>query len=464
MSAPPVTASELRARVEARWREDWERIASFVRQPSISATGEGIARCAELTASLIESAGGDAAIVRTAGHPVVLGRFRGAAGSPRLLRYAMYDVQPVTGQQWIVPPFEAKVVNLPTVGESLVARGAHNSKVAVVAQVLAVETLRDLGLAPVDLTMLVDGEEEVGSPSLGEAIERHLPDLQADGAFSLELGSDGGGRSELAFGCKGLLKLELTAAAGAWGGPSGDIHSCEQALVASPVWALVQALAALVDAGERVSAPGFYDQVSPPSESDERLVGALAASFDEASHLSAVGASRYKVDGTLQEKLRALVFSPTFNISSFHAGHDGEGTSNIVPARARAVVDIRLVPRMTGETVVSVLRKQLEAAGLGHVGIRVLEDTPWARAEAGSAVAAAIGKAQSLLGLTTLPFPMAPYMVPFHTLMRLASGNCAVGSIGHAAGAHGPNEYATIEGIKQHIVGVALFLSLMGLR
>ncbi len=454
-----ITPALVRARVEARWSRDWERIASFVRQPSISATGEGIARCAELTASLIEQGGGTSSVVETAGHPVVVGRFDADGAGPRLLRYAMYDVQPTSGQDWIVPPFDARVVSLPGIGESLVARGAHNSKVAVVAQVLAIEVLRDLQAPVAGLTLVVDGEEEIGSPNLRGALQRMQPDLAADGAFSLELGSDRGGRAELALGCKGLLKLELSVRGGDWGGPTADIHSCEQAVVASPVWALVRALATLVGPDDRVTASGFYDAVAPRTDADARLIARMAASFDERGYLDALGVSTSRIEGTLDEKLDALVFSPTFNISSIHAGHHGPGTSNIIPAAALATIDIRLVPRMAGDDVVSALRRRLDETGHRHVSIRVLECAPWAQAQPGNAVASAIERAQALVSLQTLPYPIAPYMVPFQTLMELSDGNCAVGSIGHAAGAHGPNEYASIEGIKQHIVGLALLLS-----
>lgn len=371
----------------------------------------------------------------------------------------MYDVQPTSGQDWIVPPFDARVVSLPGIGEALVARGAHNSKVAVVAQVLAVEVLRDLRAPISGLTILVDGEEEVGSPSLRDALDEVQSDIMADGAFSLELGSGKGGLAELALGCKGLLKLELSVQGGDWGGPVADIHSCEQPVVASPVWALVRALATLVGPDDRVTADGFYDTVSPRTETDTRLIARMAALFDERDYLDALGVSTTKIVGGLDSTLDALVFAPTFNISSIHAGHYGEGTSNIIPATARATIDIRLVPEMAGGDIVSVLRRRLDETGHSHVSIRVLECTPWARARTDNSVASAIERAQSQVSLQTLRYPIAPYMVPFQMLMELSDGNCAVGSIGHAAGAHGPNEYASIEGIKQHIVGLALFLA-----
>ena len=450
----------LSERVAARFDADLERIRAYLRLPSISATGEGIAECAEATAGLIAGAGGEALIVPTSGHPAVIGTFAGPDDGPKLLRYCMYDVQPCAGQPWTSPPFDARIVQREDMGAVIVGRGTHNSKACLVAQMIAVEILRELELTPVRLTLLVDGEEEIGSPHLGDVIAEHASLLSADAAFDLELGSERSGDAELVFGCKGLLKLRLSVRGGDWGGPGADVHSGEAAWIASPAWALVHALATLVDDDENILVPSFAEEIGEPTVRDLADIAELAGGFDAPGRLRAAAAKR----GKPGRGARELSLAPTFNISSITSGHTGAGTANVLPGKAQATVDIRLVPGMTGAHVTRTIREHLDRSGFGHCAIEVLEDAGGAQASRESLIGDSVAATQAALGYRSRRYPIAPYVMPLRHLTPLVGGEWVVASLGHAAGAHGPDEYAVVQGICEHIAGVALCMWIFGER
>lgn len=444
--------------MEARFEQDLERIRGFLRLPSVSATGQGIREVAVATVDWVEQAGGLAELIETPGHPVVLGELPGPPGAPRLLRYGMYDVQPAEEPDWMSPPFAAEIHDLPDAGPSIVARGSANSKGSLASLFVAVEILRELDAMPVTVALLIEGEEELGSPNLPAVVEAHRDDLAAEAAFDLDLTAALDGSPELITGCKGLLSLEVSVEGGDWGGPRSPLHSSEEAWIASPAWALVQALATLTDADERILIDGFHDSVREPNEDDLLALKELAGTFDPAEHLREAHASRYRLDGSPEELLRALIFRPTMNINGLASGYVGPGGKTIIPATATASLDIRLVPDMTAGETADLVRRHLDRHGFEHVRVTTREDYPWAKAEPGNRSARAMRDSYEALGLTPQPYPMAPWCAPYFVFDRILGLPWASGGAGHAAGAHGPNEYATLAGLRQHILHVAEFL------
>jgi acetylornithine deacetylase/succinyl-diaminopimelate desuccinylase-like protein len=448
--------TRVRERVDQRFPADLERIRAYLRTPSVSATGEGIRETAARTVTWVEDAGGRAELVETGGHPLILGELPGPPGGPRLLRYGMYDVQPAEEPDWTSPPFAAEVRDLPGVGAAVVCRGSANSKGSLAGFFIAVEVLRELDAMPATVLLAIEGEEELGSPHLLDTIKAHRDELAADAAFDLDLTAGLDGRPELILGCKGLLDLELTAEGGAWGGPEADLHSSEQAWIASPVWALIHALASLTTAEEEVAVGGLAGE--PPGDADERLLAELARSFDPDEHLREARATRYRLDGPPEELLRALLYRPTLNVAGITAGYTGPGGKTIVPARALARVDVRLVPPVDPQAAAAAIRRHLDDHGFDHVQLRVVDAYPWAKAPAHSGVATALRTAYDALGLRPLPYPLAPWCAPYHVFDRVLGLPWVVGGAGHAAGAHGPDEYAAVEGLREHIVSAAAFL------
>jgi acetylornithine deacetylase/succinyl-diaminopimelate desuccinylase-like protein len=453
------TLERVRARVAERFPADLERIRGYLRLPSVSATGEGIRATAAATGAWIEGAGGSFELVETPGHPLVLGELPGPPGAPRLLRYGMYDVQPAEEPEWTSPPFAAEVRDLPGVGPAVVARGSANSKGCLAAFFLAVEVLRELdAMPPLTVVLLVEGEEELGSPNLPAVVRARAADLRAEAAFDLDLTAGLDGQPELILGCKGLCSLELVAEGGDWGGPAIDLHSSEQAWIASPVWALVHALATLTDEDERIRVPGL-DGAATPGDGDARLLAELAETFDPAEHLREARAARYRLPGGAPELLEALLFRPTLNVSGIAGGYVGPGGKTIVPSGAVAMVDIRLVPGGADpESATAAVRRHLDRHGFGHVEVRMLESYPWAKAPPGNRSELALRASYRALGRRPLPYPLAPWCAPYHVFDRILGLPWAAGGVGHAAGAHGPDEYATLAGLQEHVVGAAAFL------
>jgi acetylornithine deacetylase/succinyl-diaminopimelate desuccinylase-like protein len=456
--ALPTLLERVRTRVEERFPSDLERIREYLRMPSVSGTGEGIAEVAAATVGWIQDAGGEARTVPTGGHPLVLGHVEGPTGAPRLVRYGMYDVQPAEEPDWTSPPFAAEIRDLPAVGPSIVGRGSANSKGCLAGLFIALEILRELDAVPVSLDLMIEGEEELGSPHLAEAVEAHRDELQGEAAFDLDLTAGPDGVPELITGCKGLLSLELRAAGGDWGGPGIPLHSSEEAWIANPAWALVHALDTLTDADEAITVPGLDADVRPPTEEDEVVLKELAAAFNLDAHLKESHATRYRLEGSADELLRALLFRPTMNIDGLVAGYTGPGGKTIIPSEARAVLDVRLVPDMDAGRAADAIRAHLTRGGFGHVDVVVTETYPWAKAPAGNVAARAMEASYLALGRTWLPYPLAPWCAPYFVFDRVLGLPWAAGGVGHASGAHGPDEYATLDGLKEHIVGVAAFL------
>jgi acetylornithine deacetylase/succinyl-diaminopimelate desuccinylase-like protein len=373
----------------------------------------------------------------------------------------MYDVQPPEGE-WSSPPFAAEIVDLPDIGPSVVGRGTANSKGSLAAFFCALDALRETGDVPVSFGLVVEGEEELGSPHLPGVVRDRSDDLAADAGVDFDLYADRTGGVPLVMGCKGLLSIEITCRSGDWGGPRKPLHSSEAAWISSPVWMLIHALAALVDRDERILVPALLEDAGDPGPEDRRLLEELAAGWDPGEHLREAGASRFRLSGSPPELLEALIFRPTANIDGLEAGYTGPGGMTIIPERARAVLDVRLVPDLEPETAVRAIRERLDEVGLPFVDVDMLDSYPWAKAEPDSAVARAMRSSYERLGRRVLPYPMAPWCAPFYIFDRLLGIPWVTGGLGHSGGAHAPDEYATVEGLKEHILGVAEFCLAFG--
>jgi acetylornithine deacetylase/succinyl-diaminopimelate desuccinylase-like protein len=218
-------------------------------------------------------------------------------------------------------------------------------------------------------------------------------------------------------------------------------------------------LSSLTDRDERILVDGLSDAAAAPTDEDEVAIGRLATTFDPEAHLKEAKASRFRLEGSSEDLLRTLMFEPTVNIDGFATGYVGPGGKTIIPSEARAVLDIRLVPTMDADEVAAAVRRHLDRHGFGHVEARALDRYPWAKAPSGNAVALAIQESYRALGRTWQHYPLAPWCAPYYVFDRILGIPWASGGVGHAAGAHGPDEYATLEGLKEHIVGMAAFLS-----
>ena len=448
---------------DAPWSQTWDRIdddfdehleevRNFLRCPTVSASDDDMLAGAEYVADLIEGAGGTADIIPTSGHPAVLGRVEGEG--PRLLRYGMYDVQPADEPGWSAPPFAAVKADVPGAGPSIVARGAANSKGSLASFLLALASARRVADLPAEIVFLVDGEEELGSPSLPGVMHDRRAELAAEAAFDMDLTADRRDIAEVYLGCKGIVSFVLSCSGGGWGGPTERaLHSSEGVVISSPAWSLVRALGALKDSAGRNAIDGLLP-ASVPLE-DEGLLDALARGFDPATHLKESGALAYRGPNDARSVLKALMYDPVLNLNGFSAGSVTGKT--IVPHEARAALDLR-IPYGTEVEVVVAGIERIVAQAAPEVIVEGVQLCPPSRTTANSPVVRAMVESQRDVGPPPQVWPSAPWWAPFYLFEQALRLPFASGGAGHAGRAHAADEYATIAGLRTHMHQSIAFL------
>jgi acetylornithine deacetylase/succinyl-diaminopimelate desuccinylase-like protein len=429
-----------------------EEIRRFLRCPTVSASDDDMRAGAEFVAALIEGAGGTAEIIPTAGHPAVLGHIEG--DGPTLLRYGMYDVQPADEPGWTSPPFAAVTAAVPGAGPSIVARGAANSKGSLASFLLALASARRVSDLPAGIVFLVDGEEELGSPSLPQVMADRRANLAAEAAFDTDLTADRRGVAEVYLGCKGIVSFVLSCSGGEWGGPVGRaLHSSEGAVISSPAWSLTEALAALKSAAGHRALEGLGPATVPPE--DRALLETLAGNFDPAAHLEESNALVHRGPDDARSLVTALMYEPVLNLNGFSAGSTTGKT--IVPHEARAALDLRIPYGTDAESVVAGIER-IVAEASPEVAVEEVQLCPPSRTTPNSPVARAMVESQRDVGPPPQVWPSAPWWAPFYLFEQVLGLPFASGGAGHAGRAHAADEYATIAGLRSHMRQSIAFL------
>lgn len=337
-------------------------LADLVRIPSVSTSqdhaGE-VLRAAHWLSDHLAGLGFKSRVEPTGRHPVVRADWLGAPGRPTLLCYGHFDVQPPDPlEQWRYPPFD------PVVEDGVMyARGASDDKGQLFTHVKAAEAiLRTAGALPVNVKFLLEGEEEIGSPSLASYIPRHRRHLAADAALVSDGAMFAPGLPTITTGLRGLLYTEISVA-----GARRDLHSGQYGGAApNAMGALAQILAGLKNRRGRVRVPGFYSRVRDPDPAERSAWARLP--FDEAAFAAEIG-----VDATPGEEgyaiLDRLWARPTLDVHGITGGFVGEGIKTVIPSRAAAKVSMRLVPDQRPERV---FRQFARSVGrLAPQGVRV---------------------------------------------------------------------------------------------
>ena len=330
-------------------------------QPSISATGEGVAECAGLVETMLERRQFAVNKIPTDGNPVIVAHASGQ--SPRtLLFYNHYDVQPPEPLElWTTPPFK------PTVRKgSLYARGAVDDKGELVARLAAVDAVRAAngGRLPCGVTFVVEGEEEIGSPHIAQFVQEHKELLACQGAVWEQGYVDPSGRPINTLGVRGVLAVELRVETMGVDAHSGGAH-----MLPNAAWRLVRVLDSLKGTDERVRIPGFYDDALPPSALDEQLFDAMPD--HEVMLREQYGVNEF-VLGMTGKELERAVFSPTCNIQGITTGYQGGGMKTVIPHEASVKMDFRLVPFQDPDDIFAKLRAYLDEQGFADVETRRL--------------------------------------------------------------------------------------------
>lgn len=414
-----------------------EETAELCAQPSISARKEGTLECAELVSQILERHGLQVQKFETPGNPVLVGR---AAGDSErtLLFYNHYDVQPPEPLElWTTPPFA------PTVRDgALYARGAMDDKGQFIARLAALDSVRSAhyGKLPCNVTFVVEGEEEIGSPHIAQFVRDHTDLLKCHAAIWEEGGTDPEGYPATTLGCRGILYIELATQTLKLDAHSGGAHHLPNA-----AWRLVQALASLKDSGGNIAISGFYDDARPPSAADLALFDALPNT--EEWLRETYGAKEF-VGGLTGDDFKRAVFNPTCNIAGLTAGHQGEGMKTVIPARATAKVDFRLVPGQDPDDIFAKLRAHLDQEGFTDVSVARLgamwpykasAEDPFVRMAKQSAEAV-YGRAYRIAPLAGGSTPIYAFAAPLGDIPVISAG---VGNSNNRA--HSPDEYVRLD-------------------
>ena len=313
---------------------------------------------------------------------------------------------------------------------------------------------------PVNLVFVAEGEEEIGSPHFHQVV--HRPEIAAalskcQGVF-MPFASQGlGGEVTVYLGAKGVVEMELISSGEKWGrGPRKDLHSSNKARVDSPAWHLVEALASLVSPdGNEPAVEGFAAKARPLSDSDKKLIAEAARRLNEADVKKSMGVEHWIRDVSFQESLEMLCGRPTINIEGLVSGYTGPGGKTILPGRAVAKMDMRLVPDMTAAEALAAVKNHLAKKGFGDIEVKMSGGYDPTTTSADSAIIRAETAVYKRNGIDPVVMPRLAGSWPGYVFtgapLHLAAGHFG---LGHGNGAHAPDEYYLIESANPKVQGM----------
>jgi acetylornithine deacetylase/succinyl-diaminopimelate desuccinylase-like protein len=449
----------VQAEIEKRHGEGVQRLQEWVRQPSIAAENRGMSEGCDLMMRLARDAGFQSVTrVPTDGQPGVFATLD--AGAPRTVGlYFMYDVKQVDPAEWSSPPWEAALVDKPGFGKVVVGRGAVNQKGPEAAFVAALHAIRGAGKkVPVNLVLVAEGEEEIGSPHFRQVVGR--PEVSAalkrcSGVFMPSASQDPDGGVTLTLGAKGVVEMELVSSGEKWGrGPKKDVHSSNRARLDSPAFHLVQALATLVTADGDPAIDGFADAARPVSPADRAMLDAAAARLQESTAKKMLSADRWAHDLPWRASLEQFLYRPTVNIEGLVAGYTGPGGKTVLPHRAVAKLDLRLVPDMTYDGAIAAVKAHLAKRGFGDIEVNPSGGYDPTSTPADAPVVRAEMSVYRRAGLDPVLLPRNAGSYPGYVFtgepLKLPAAHFG---LGHGSGAHAPDEYFVIESSNPKVRG-----------
>ena len=476
--------TRIHAHIDENFETYLEEIKRYLGRPGISQTGEGIRESAALTRDFVTGlAHTEARLVETDGNPVVFGRTAAASADAKtLLLYCFYDVVPAAPEDWACPPFDPAVldparIGLPgDCGPVLCGRGTTDHRGPLAAALMALRSMQAVcGALPVSVMYAIEGEEEIGSPSLPAFVEAHQEQLRDADAFWFPRTSRETANGPLVVhrGYKGQVWLNLTIKGGDWGGAldARDIWSANVAWVDAPALRLIRALSSLTDDDDRIAIDGFWGHVRPPGEAEQREIEALQTDFDDAAVKRSLKIGQFKGGGSGRGLLARYIMEPQLNISlGVWPGLPGEEeyTKGVIEGRlrtellmrARARVDFRTTPDLEADLIERLIRRHLDRRGFYEIEVsRARGSYSWSRTEPSAGVYHALHKACDARGIKPHIWPTMPSTAPFDLFNR-APLQLPIIVFGAAHGArwHEANEYITIEGLRELMKFTATWL------
>jgi len=449
------------ATVEAQHDATVKALRDWVALPTIAAEKRGTPEGAEYMRKLALDAGfQQAKIIPTDGVPAVFATLDAGAKTTVGI-YFMYDVKQFDPAEWNSPPLDAKLVDRPGEGVSIVGRGVVNQKGPQIAFLSAIKAIRTSGRKlPVNLVLVAEGEEEVASTHFDQVVA--VPEVQAAlaktiGVFIPAASQNKDGSAVITLGAKGAVEFQLVV-----GGetsdkyPKTDIHSSNYSRIESPAWRLVKALDTLVaDDGHTPAIDGWFEHVQTLTPRQKQLIAESAKPELEAQEKALLGVGQWINDEDYRTSLERFYSQPTVNIQGLVSGYTGEGGKTVLPGRAEAKLEFRLVPNMTKDEAVTKLRAHLAKRGFDDVRVTVsggygpnetAEDSVLVRAqkrmfdESGIPYTIRPRNAGSWPGVV---FNGPPLGLPASQF-----------GLGRGGGAHAPNEWFLIESTDPKVYGL----------
>ena len=446
----------IKAEITKRHNEAEKRLQGWIGQVSIAAENRGYPEGAEYMAKLARDAGfQQATVLNTDGKPGVFATLD--AGAPKTVGlYFMYDVKQFDPAEWTSPPTEARIVDKPPLGKVVVGRGAVNQKGPEAAFLAALHAIRGAGKKmPVNLVMVAEGEEEIGSPHIPQLVRR--PEVLAAlkkcvGVFMPSATQDLDGVVTVNLGSKGVIELELVSTGEKWGrGPAKDIHSSLKAMVDSPAWHLVKAMDTLVSDGNEITIDN-YPKPRPLSAEEKTMIEKVSKVRSEAQAKKLFSAQHWINDLPWQQANERLESQPTVNIEGLVGGYTGPGGKTILPHRTVAKIDMRLVPDMKAADALAALKAHLAKRGFGDIEVNMTGGYDPTSTSADSALIKAQVATYKKFGIDPLLWPRNAGSYPGYVFtgepLKLAAGHFG---LGHGSGAHAPDEYYVIESANSKV-------------
>jgi acetylornithine deacetylase/succinyl-diaminopimelate desuccinylase-like protein len=340
-----------------------EELLELLRIPSVSANSEhkpDMQRCAEAVRQRLREAGADTTeIYQTEGHPIVYGEKITDPSKPTVLVYGHYDVQPPDPLElWNSGPFE------PVIKEGKIfARGSCDDKGQVYMHIKALETMTQTKTLPLNIKFIIEGEEEVGSPSLATFIKANKELLKADVILISDTSMLSLDTPSMDVGVRGLSYIEIEVT-----GPNRDLHSgVYGGAVANPITILAKMIASLHDANNHVTIPGFYDDVVEATDEERKLMA--EAPFDEEAYKKDLGVKELWGENGYSTHERTGI-RPTLELNGIWGGYMGEGSKTVLPSKAHAKISARLVPNQKSDTITTILINHLKSIAPPYVDVK----------------------------------------------------------------------------------------------
>ena len=457
-------ASEVEAilpEIAKRHGESVQRLQHWIQQPSIAAENRGMTEGCDLMMRMLREAGfGQVTKVPTDGQPGVFATLD--AGAPKTLGlYFMYDVKQVDPAEWSSPPFDAALLDRPGLGKVIIGRGAVNQKGPEASFLAALHAIRGAGKKlPVNLVFVAEGEEEIGSPHFPQVVQR--PEVQTalkkcSGIFMPTASQGLDGEVTITLGAKGVIECELTSSGERWGrGPRKDVHSSNKARLDSPAWHLVEALASLASPdGNEPAIEGFAAKARPLSDPEKKMIAEAARRLDETTAKKQLGVEHWVHDVSWREALELLMSRPTVNIEGLVGGYTGPGGKTILPGKAVAKLDLRLVPDMTAAEALAALKAHLAKKGFGDIRVNMTGGYDPNSTPADAAIIAVETAVYRRGGIEPVLLPRNAGSWPGYVFtgdpLKLPAGHFG---LGHGSGAHAPDEYYVIDSANPMVQGI----------